>query len=89
VHGISVSGPTFPATIWNLFMRRAHYFAPFPNEFPEPKTEPIWRSRTLQYAMEGTYYEQPTYSGPSSEPQQEAPAEDSGDGFVQVPESDD
>jgi penicillin-binding protein 1A len=88
VHGISVSGPTFPATIWNLFMRRAVYYAPFPKEFPTPKTQPVWRSRTLQYAMEGGYYE-PTYSGGgSSEPEPTAPSDEGSDddGFVQVPD---
>jgi penicillin-binding protein 1A len=87
VHGISVSGPTFPATIWNLFMRRAVYYAPFPNEFPEPKTEPVWHSRTLQYAMTGGYY---SPSSGSSEPQTTTPSDEgSDDGFVQVPDSGD
>jgi penicillin-binding protein 1A len=90
VHGISVSGPTFPATIWNLFMRRAVYYAPFPNEFPTPKTEPVWRSPTLQYAMSGSYYSSSSSSGYSSEPEPPTSADEgSDDGFVQVPESDD
>jgi penicillin-binding protein 1A len=85
VHGISVSGPTFPATIWNLFMRRAVYYAPFPNEFPTPKTLPVWRVHDLQYAMTGGYYEPPS----SSEPQTTTTSDDSSDGFVQIPDSGD
>jgi penicillin-binding protein 1A len=53
VHGISVSGPTFPATIWRLFMERAADYAPFPKEFPTPINSPIWRTHHLQYAMSG------------------------------------
>jgi penicillin-binding protein 1A len=83
VHGISVSGPTFPATIWRLFMERAVKYAPFPNEFPTPRTSPVWRSRTLQYAMTGGYY---SPSSSSSQPQTPT-SDDSSDGFVQVPES--
>jgi penicillin-binding protein 1A len=86
VHGISVSGPTFPATIWNLFMKRAVYYAPFPNDFPTPKTSPVWRSHTLQYAMTGGYYD-PDSS--SSAPQTTTTSDDSADGFVQVPDSGD
>ena len=51
VHGISVSGPTFPATIWKLFMERAVDYAPSPTEFPTPTTSPVWRSPTLKWAM--------------------------------------
>jgi penicillin-binding protein 1A len=51
VHGISVSGPTFPATIWKLFMERAVDYAPAPTEFPTPTTSPVWRSPTLKWAM--------------------------------------
>jgi membrane peptidoglycan carboxypeptidase len=42
VHGISVSGSTFPSMIWHDFMsaaigeRRAF-------DFPEPKNYPVWR----------------------------------------------
>jgi penicillin-binding protein 1A len=87
VHGISVSGPTFPATIWNLFMRRAVYFAPFPKAFPTPKTSPVWRSRTLQYAMTGGYYD--PGSGSSAPQTTTTTSDDSADGFVQVPGSGD
>jgi penicillin-binding protein 1A len=51
VHGISVSGPTFPATIWKLFMERAVDYAPYPTEFPTPTTSPVWRSPSLKWAM--------------------------------------
>jgi penicillin-binding protein 1A len=53
VHGISVSGPTFPATIWKLFMEPAVDYAPFPTEFPTPTTAPVWRSPSLKWAMSG------------------------------------
>jgi penicillin-binding protein 1A len=56
VHGISVSGPTFPATIWRLFMERAVDYAPFPTEFPTPKNSPEWKYRHLQYALSGATY---------------------------------
>jgi penicillin-binding protein 1A len=55
VHGIAVSGPTFPATIWRLFMERALDFAPFPTAFPVAQTPPVWISHTLRYAMSGGY----------------------------------
>src|SRR5262249_57115333 len=56
VHGIEVSGPTFPATIWKLFMEPAQKYAPFPKAFPVATHAPIWRSRSLQYAMSGGFY---------------------------------
>jgi penicillin-binding protein 1A len=85
VHGISVSGPTFPASIWKLFMERAAGYAPFPKDFPAPKTGPVWRTHTLQYAMEGSYN---TYDpGSSYTPQTTTNSGDSGDGFVQVPDA--
>ncbi len=86
VHGIEVSGPTFPATIWRLFMERAITYAPFPKDFLAAKTEPVWRSHTLQYAMSGGYYSSSSngYSGSS---QQTTPSNsnDGNQGFVQVP----
>jgi penicillin-binding protein 1A len=82
VHGISVSGPTFPATIWKLFMERAVDYAPVPKEFPAPKTSPVWKTHTLQYAMTGGYY-----TAPSIAPQTTTSSGDSSDGFVQVPDS--
>jgi penicillin-binding protein 1A len=55
VHGIAVSGPTFPATIWKLFMERAITYAPFPTQFPTSVHSPVWSYHTLQYAMSGGY----------------------------------
>ena len=86
VHGISVSGPTFPATIWKLFMERAVRYARAPKEFPSPKTSPVWITHKLQYAMTGGYYT-PSYNSGSSEPAQTTTSSgnDSADGFSQVP----
>jgi penicillin-binding protein 1A len=84
VHGISVSGPTFPATIWKLFMERAASLAPFPKEFPTPKTSPVWITHKLQYALTGGYYT-PSYSGSSSAQTTTSSGTDSADGFSQVP----
>jgi penicillin-binding protein 1A len=84
VHGIAVSGPTFPATIWRLFMEPAVKYAPFPTEFPVATHAPVWTSHTLQYAMSGGYYTQ-SY-GTSSSTQQTTPNQSDGNqGFVQVP----
>jgi penicillin-binding protein 1A len=55
VHGIAVSGPTFPATIWRDFVERAVDYAPFPTEFPVAQTQPVWISHTLKWAMSGAY----------------------------------
>jgi penicillin-binding protein 1A len=86
VHGIAVSGPTFPATIWRLFMEPAVKYAPFPTEFPIATHAPVWTSHTLQYAMSGGYYSQS--SGSYSSPQQTTPQQnDSNQGFVQVPDN--
>ncbi|MDQ3824152.1 MAG: PBP1A family penicillin-binding protein, partial [Actinomycetota bacterium] len=42
VHGISVAGGTFPATIWRLFMESALDGTP-PVDWAEPTQWPIWR----------------------------------------------
>jgi penicillin-binding protein 1A len=55
VHGISVSGPTFPATIWKLFMERAIDYAPYPKDFPVAQSSPHWLYPHLQYAFSGAY----------------------------------
>ncbi|MFL5970141.1 MAG: transglycosylase domain-containing protein [Gaiellaceae bacterium] len=90
VHGIEVSGPTFPATIWRLFMEPAQTFAPFPKEFPVARTSPVWLSHTLQYAMSGGYSTSSSSSGYSAPTQQTTPSSDQGDqGFVQVPDNGD
>ena len=86
VHGISVSGPTFPATIWKLFMERASYYARVPKEFPTPKTSPVWVTHKLQYAMSGGYYNPSnSYSAPQQQTQAPNSGNDSTDGFSQVP----
>jgi penicillin-binding protein 1A len=85
VHGISVSGPTFPATIWKLFMERAIKYAPFPKEFPAPKTEPVWITHKLQYAMSGGYYSSNYSSGSSPAQTTTSSGNDTADGFSQVP----
>jgi penicillin-binding protein 1A len=45
VHGISVAGGTFPASIWRLFMEEAIGSTP-ERDFPEAQSEPIWHSFT-------------------------------------------
>jgi penicillin-binding protein 1A len=87
VHGIEVSGPTFPATIWRLFMEPAQKYAPFPKAFPVATHAPVWTSHTLQYAMSGGYYSSSGSSGSYSAPTQNTtPTQDNGNqGFVQVP----
>jgi penicillin-binding protein 1A len=86
VHGISVSGPTFPATIWKLFMERAANLAPFPKEFHTPKTSPVWITHKLQYALTGGYYSQSSSGSYSSGGQTTTSSgNDSADGFSQVP----
>ncbi|HLY93349.1 MAG TPA: penicillin-binding transpeptidase domain-containing protein, partial [Gaiellaceae bacterium] len=41
VHGIAVSGPTFPATIWHLYMETVTAGRP-DVKFPAPTTKPTW-----------------------------------------------
>jgi penicillin-binding protein 1A len=86
VHGIAVSGPTFPATIWKLFMERAIKYAPFPKAFPAPKTSPVWITHKLQYALSGGYY---TSSSSGYTPATTTTSSGNGgaDGFSQVPDS--
>ena len=85
VHGIAVSGPTFPAQIWREYMENAVNYAPGRFDFPTPKHEPEWQSHTLQYAMSGGYYS-PSSSSGSSTPQETTPSGDENGGFVQVPD---
>ena len=64
VHGISVAGGTFPATIWRLFMEEAIGSTPV-RDFPEAHSEPIWRPFTRgQYA--GEVSQTPTYVSPGT-----------------------
>src|SRR5436190_14150328 len=61
VHGISVSGPTFPATIWKLFMLKA-VSRTQPVDFKEPPALPTWHSFTRgQYANGGYSPPPPSY----------------------------
>ena len=86
VHGISVSGPTFPAQIWRYFMEPAQKYAPFPTAFPVAKSAPVWRSHDLQYAMSGGYSSQSSSSGYSSSPSQQSTTPSQGNqGVLQVP----
>ena len=51
VHGISVSGGSFPAEIWRLFMEPA-LDGVEPRSFPEPDFWPEWQPFTRgQYAL--------------------------------------
>lgn len=54
VHGIAVSGPTFPATIWRSFMLKAVGHRP-PADFKEPSVMPTWHSFTRGQYSVGTY----------------------------------
>jgi len=87
VHGIEVSGPTFPASIWRLFMEPAVKYAPLPKEFPVAIHAPVWTSHTLQYAMSGGYSQSSSSTSGYSAPSQDTtPTETNGNqGFVQVP----
>lgn len=52
VHGITVAGGTFPASIWRLFMSRAFDGAPYLS-WPYPKNPAVWVPFTGQYAFVG------------------------------------
>jgi penicillin-binding protein 1A len=52
VHGITVAGGTFPATIWNLFMSRALAGAP-ELSWRTPKNPVVWEPFTGQYQFFG------------------------------------
>jgi penicillin-binding protein 1A len=54
VHGITVSGPTFPAQIWHLYMDTAiGNRADVP--FPPARTDPVWTWWRGQYQYSGAY----------------------------------
>jgi penicillin-binding protein 1A len=62
VHGLEVSGPTFPATIWRSFMLEA-VGRNYPVDFKQPSVWPVWHTFTgARYAV-GTYTH--TYTAPS------------------------
>ena len=54
VHGIAVSGPTFPAQIWHLYMETAIGNRP-DVAFPPAQTTPQWTSWQGQYEYSGAY----------------------------------
>jgi len=54
VHGIAVSGPTFPATIWRLFMQSA-IGAREDVPFREPSSTPQWTTWRGEYQYAGGY----------------------------------
>jgi membrane peptidoglycan carboxypeptidase len=54
VHGIAVSGPTFPAQIWHTFMGTAIGNRP-DVPFPPATTQPVWTSWRGQYEYSGAY----------------------------------
>jgi hypothetical protein len=47
-----VSGPTFPAQIWHLFMTDALGAAPAV-DFPQPRSLPVWQTFHGQYEYSG------------------------------------
>jgi penicillin-binding protein 1A len=54
VHGIAVSGPTFPAQIWHTYMETAIGARP-DVPFPPATTQPVWTSWRGQYEYSGAY----------------------------------
>ena len=56
VHGISVVGGTFPATIWHQFMSAALWKSPA-LEFPQPKHFPVYIGWHGQWAYAGGGYD--------------------------------
>jgi membrane peptidoglycan carboxypeptidase len=60
VHGIAVTGGSFPAEMWRLFMEPALDNVE-PAAFPEPKVWPTWKPFTRgEYALE--YDPTPAYT---------------------------
>lgn len=54
VHGIAVSGPTFPAQIWHSYMGTAIGNRP-DVPFPPAQTDPVWTAWHGQYQYGGAY----------------------------------
>jgi penicillin-binding protein 1A len=68
VHGIAVSGPTFPATIWHLFMQTA-IGRRKDRPFPKAKTTPRFISWHGTYEYSGAYQSYtpaPAYVAPAT-----------------------
>jgi penicillin-binding protein 1A len=54
VHGVTVSGPGFPATIWHTYMETAiGNRADVP--FPQPQSQPVWVDWRGQWQFSGSY----------------------------------
>jgi hypothetical protein len=52
VHGISVTGGTFPASIWHLFMQSAIGSTPV-RDWTTPRVLPVWKPFVgAQYALQ-------------------------------------
>jgi penicillin-binding protein 1A len=62
VHGTTVSGPTFPAQIWHLYMNTAIGNRP-DVPFPAAQTEPVWTSWRGQWQYSGSYSYSTTTTG--------------------------
>jgi penicillin-binding protein 1A len=78
VHGISVTGGSFPAQIWRIFMSRAIGHLE-PVDFEQPAVMPEWRTLEQgQYARSFGYYDDDDdYSAPATteeEEEEETPA---------------
>jgi penicillin-binding protein 1A len=67
VHGIAVSGPTFPAQIWHYFMESAIGNAPA-LDFATPKAEPTWLAWHGQWQYSGSYSGSSSSNGGSYTP---------------------
>jgi len=64
VHGIAVSGPSFPATIWHVFMETAvgkRKDVPF----PEPRSKAVWTDWRGRYEYYGSWSPAPVVPAPS------------------------
>ncbi len=69
VHGISVTGGSFPAQIWRLFMSSAIGQLE-PVDFPEPVDEPEWKDfERGQYARSFGYYDDGSAPPPPPPPE--------------------
>jgi penicillin-binding protein 1A len=68
VHGIAVSGPTFPATIWKSYMLKA-VRGTYAADFKQPSVLPTWHSFTRgQYAIGGYSPPPPSYYNGGTSP---------------------
>ena len=75
VHGIAVSGGSFPAEIWAKFMDPALEGTP-EGEFPEPDSWPTWKSFTRgKYALSYDPYYQPETAETEEDEEEKPPAQ--------------